>query len=148
MGQSDLNDEEWGENGQQIDIKDFKPHENYDNTSAYFDIGIIYTAKDINFTDDTKPICFSDQPFKPEQLLKKNFGLVGWKKDLKNNFKLSSRHLQVYNQETCNEKYDIQEESTIAQERKKKLPNLLTQATFCAGSNVRSLAIILRLENS
>ena len=112
-------------------------HEKYDGTAAYFDIGIIFTEEDIEFTDEAKPICFSDQPFEPEQLLKQHFGLVGWEKRTEsgNNIKLSFSHLQVYSQETCNEKYDIQGESSIAQDRKMMLPNLLTQETFCAGGD-------------
>ena len=120
LGQSDLNNENYeSKNTQKIDIN---------ITSVKFDIGIISTAKDINFTNDTKPICFSNQPFKPEQLLKKDFGLVGWEKetDQEYNFFNWVPHWQVYNQETCQEKYD-------PQERK----NNLTQETFCAGSNVR-----------
>ena len=138
MGQSDLTNEIWSENRQVIDIKNITMHEKYDGTAAYFDIGIIFTEEDIEFTDEAKPICFSDQPFVPEQLLKQHFGLVGWEKrtELGNNIKLSFSHLQVYSQETCNEKYDIQGESSIAQDRKKMLPDLLTQETFCAGSKV------------
>ena len=144
MGQSDLTNENWSENRQLIDIKDIKMHEKYDGTAAYFDIGIIFTEEDIEFNDEAKPICFSDQPFVPEQLLKHQFGLVGWEKrtESRNDIKLSFSHLQVYSQETCNEKYDIQGESPIAQDRKKMLPNLLTQETFCAGSKVSSLTII------
>ena len=138
MGQSDLTSEIWSEKRQVIDIKNVTMHEKYDGTAAYFDIGIIFTEEDIEFTDEAKPICFSDQPFVSEQLLKQHFGLVGWEKrtELGNNIKLSFSHLQVYSQETCNEKYDIQGESSIAQDRKKMLPNLLTQDTFCAGSKV------------
>ena len=150
MGQSDLNNENWSENRQLINITEIKMHEKYDGTAAYFDIGIIFTKEDIEFTDEAKPICFSDQPFEPEQLLKQHFGLVGWEKrtELGTNIKLSFRHLQVYSQETCNEKYDIQGESSIAQDRKTMLPNLFTKETFCAGSNVRFLTIISRSAKS
>ena len=48
----------------------------------------------------------------------------------------------------CNEKYDIQGESSIAQDRKTMLPNLFTKETFCAGSNVRFLTIISRSAKS
>ena len=144
LGQSDLTNEIWSENRQVIDIKNITIHEKYDGTAAYFDIGIIFTEEDIKFTDEAKPICFSDQPFVPKQLLKQHFGLVGWEKRTEsgNNIKLSFSHLQVYSQENCNEKYDIQGESSIAQDRKKMLPNLLTQETFCAGSKVSFFAII------
>ena len=139
MGQSDLNNENWSENTQLINITEIKMHEKYDKKAAYFDLGIIFTEEDIEFTDEAKPICLSEQPYKPEQLLKKHFGLVGWEKetDLENNFKLSFSTLEVYNQKSCNEKYDIQGESSIAQGRKKMLPNLFTKETFCAGSKVR-----------
>ena len=150
MGQSDITSDIWSENRQVIDIKNITMHEKYDGTAAYFDIGIIFTEEDIKFTDEAKPICFSDQPFVPEQLLKQHFGLVGWEKrtELGNNIKLSFSHLQVYSQETCNEKYDIQGESSIAQDRKTMLPNLFTKETFCAGSNVRFLTIISRSAKS
>ena len=48
----------------------------------------------------------------------------------------------------CNEKYDNQGESSIAQDRKTMLPNLFTKETFCAGSNVRFLTIISRSAKS
>ena len=124
-------------------------HDKYDGTSAYFDIGIIFTEEDIEFTDEAKPICFSDKPFESEHLISRECGVVGWGNNDKanDNFQLSFSHLQVYNQETCNEKYDIQGESSIAQDRKKMLPNSFNQETFCAGSNVRFLAFIPRSKN-
>ena len=147
MGQSDITSDIWSENRQVIDIEKVEMHKKYDGTAAYFDIGIIFTEEDIEFNDEAKPICFSDKPFEPEQLRSKECGMVGWgnhgdSKKGNDNFQLSFSHLQVYNQETCNEKYDIQGKSSIAQDRKKMLPHLFTQETFCAGSNVRFLAII------
>ena len=130
LGQS--NDDNWSKNTIPYDIKaeETKIHEKYDRTSGNFDIAIIFTAKDIEFNDETKPLyCFSSgQPFKPEQLsIEHTFGLVGWEKETKAP-ELSFDHLQVSNQETCDEKYDV-------------------QGTFCDGSKdskVRFLAIILR----
>ena len=153
MGQSDLTSEIWSENRQVIDIEKVEMHKKYDGTAAYFDIGIIFTKEDIEFTDEAKPICFSDKPFEPEQLRSKECGMVGWgnhgdSKKSNDNFQLSFSPLQVYNQETCNEKYDIQGESSIAQDRKTMLPNLFTKETFCAGSNVRFLTIISRSAKS
>ena len=63
LGQSDLNNENWSENRQLINITEVKMHEKYDRTAAYFDIGIIFTEDDIKFTDEAKPICFSDKHF-------------------------------------------------------------------------------------
>ena len=153
LGQSDITSDIWSENRQVIDIEKVEMHKKYDGTAAYFDIGIIFTKEDIEFTNAAKPICFSDKPFKPEQLRSKECGMVGWgnhedSKKSNNNFQLSFSPLQVYNQETCNEKYDIQGKSSIAQDRKTMLPNLFTKETFCAGSNVRFLTIISRSAKS
>ena len=110
-------------------IQEIKIKAEETKTSGNFDLAIIFTEEDIKFNDETKPMyCFSSgQPFKPEQLSKEhNFGLVGWEKETKAP-ELSFDHLQVYNQETCDEKYDI-------------------QGTVCVGSKgskVRFLAIIL-----
>jgi hypothetical protein len=143
LGQSDLNNEIWSENRQLSHIKEIKIHEKYDGTAAYFDIGIIFTEEDIEFTDEVKPICFSDKPFEPEQLISKECGLVGWGNHKDSNDKLSFSHLQVYTQEKCNKKYDIPGESKVAKQSKVMLPNLLTDQTFCAGSTVRMISYLI-----
>ena len=140
LGQSDLNDKTWSANRQEVNIKNVTIHEKYDGSSAYFDIAIIFTEEAIAFNDAVRPICLPNQPFEHNEFLKKHCGLAGWgqKPELdKDNVKLSFRHLQIYGQDTCDKKYDIQGESKIAQDRKKMLPNLFTDQIICAGSKVR-----------
>ena len=49
LGQSDLNAENPTNYQQVIDISHVEPHPDYDNVSAYYDIGLIFTQEDIEF---------------------------------------------------------------------------------------------------
>jgi hypothetical protein len=54
-------------------------HPKYDNVSSYYDIGLIYTDKDINFNSDGKPICLSHQPNPDVNFLaSKSVHMAGW----------------------------------------------------------------------
>ena len=54
-------------------------HPRYDNVSSYYDIGIIYTDKDINFNEDVMPICLSNQPNSDVNFLaSKSVHMAGW----------------------------------------------------------------------
>ena len=54
-------------------------HPRYDNVSSYYDIGIIYTDKDIIFNEDVRPICLSNQPnYDVNFLASKSVHMAGW----------------------------------------------------------------------
>ena len=54
-------------------------HPRYDNVSSYYDIGLIYTDKDINFNEDVMPICLSNQPKSDVNFLaSKSVHMAGW----------------------------------------------------------------------
>ena len=143
LGQTQLNADVWSDSRQLIDIEEIKIHDKYDGTSAYCDIGLIFLKNDINFSEGIAPICLPDQPFESKHLISKECGLVGWGKDGDEksvnpyDITLSISLLQVYTQDKCNKKYDISGQSNVAKDSKTMLPNLFTEQTFCAGSEVR-----------
>ena len=54
-------------------------HPKYDNVSSYYDIGLIYTDKDMNFNADVMPICLSNQPNPDVNFLaSKSVHMAGW----------------------------------------------------------------------
>ena len=95
LGQSDLNAQTWSTTRQEIDVKEVKTHQKYDGSSAYFDIGIIFTKQAIAFNDAIRPICLPSEPFEYDQLLKKHCGMGGWGQHKSDKVELEFRDLQI-----------------------------------------------------
>ena len=65
VGENDLNSDSPSISKQEISISHVARHPDYDNVTAYFDVAIIHTVKDIEFDNDdgVKPACLSNQTF-------------------------------------------------------------------------------------
>ena len=146
LGQSELNGEIWSPNRQLVNISAVIMHPSYNNVTAYFDIGKIYTAKAIKFNKAVQPIHLYDQPFENNAFATKfrEYGIAGWglespqlntKSDLKP--KLRYSHLLPYSNKYCDNLYRISGTGNDAKERERFLPNLMTLQTFCAGSAIQ-----------
>ena len=143
LGQSDLNAESPTNYQQVIEISHVEPHPDYDNVSAYYDIGLIFTEEDIEFNIVTQPLCLSDQTHSDTIFLNdKSVYLAGWGrgnplKKHRDESTLRQIQLTVFNQDYCYDKYDISGGSDASKQRKKFLPDKFTEQNICAGSLVR-----------
>ena len=146
LGQTELNSEDWSSTRKLINISYVIAHPKYDNKSAYFDFGIIYTDEDITFNSAIKPILLSDRPVGKKGFLldkEREVGLAGWGKESpssktkKMETILRYSPLTIYSNDYCYEKYHIKGHAKIANLRKKMLPFFTTGQTICAGSSVR-----------
>ena len=146
LGQTDLNSAIWSTERKVIDIEKVLPHPKYDNVAAYYDIGLIFAAKDIDFTNSIQPI-YLQRPtttqFNCLQQFDREFALAGWglsspNKKSGEDFKLRYAPLTLFSNEKCDRFYDLHGKGEAAKERKKFLPNKTNDQTICAGSSVRS----------
>ena len=144
LGQTELNSEDWSATRILINIRNVTAHPNYNNKSAYCDIGIIYTDEDIIFNNAIQPILLSDKPAENIDFLlnkEREVGLAGWadpSKTKTKETKLKYTPLTIYSNDYCDDKYHINGDAKIADERKTMLPIFATGQTICAGSSVRN----------
>ena len=141
LGQSVLDSETFEITRQLLNINKVEQHPEYDNETAYFDIGLIYTLEEIEFNEAVKPICLPTTPSQNLEDLHGNLAvLAGWGQESENGNreKLTLRRipLAIFSQETCHRKYDLTGSSDDAKSRAKFLPNMFTNQTICAGSYV------------
>jgi hypothetical protein len=114
LGQTDLNSAIWSPERQVIDIVNVLPHPKYDNVTAYYDIGLIFAAKDINFTNSIQPIYLqrpSTSQFNCSKQFDREFALAGWGLSSPNeksgeDFKLRYASLTLFSNEKCDRLYD------------------------------------------
>jgi len=143
LGQSNLNAEDWSPYRDVIDISEVIMNPKYNNVSAYYDIGKIYTAKKIIFNKAIQPIKLYDQPFETNifSAQSREYGIVGWGQDSNPNSQLPLKfsHLWPISSEHCNKLYGVYGPGNAAQKREKFLPNLVTSETICAGSSIQNL---------
>ena len=64
LGQTELNSDTFETSRQVLNIERVEQHPKYDNTTAYYDIGLIYTIEEIEFNEAAQPICL---PLMPSQ---------------------------------------------------------------------------------
>ena len=62
LGQSELNSDTFETSRQLLNIAKVEQHPKYNNKTAYYDIGLIYTTEEIAFTEAAKPICLPSMP--------------------------------------------------------------------------------------
>ena len=79
LGQADINSETTSFYRQELNIDKVVLHPLYDNKTAYFDIGLIYTKEEIKFTEAVNPLCISDLTKQGSDFLEsKAVQLAGW----------------------------------------------------------------------
>ena len=62
LGQTELNSDTFETSRQVLNIERVEQHPKYDNTTAYYDIGLIYTIEEIEFNEAAQPICLPSMP--------------------------------------------------------------------------------------
>ena len=147
VGQSLLDSETFETTRQLLNISKVEQHPEYDNKTAYFDIGLIYTLEDIEFNAAVKPICLPTTPSLNSNDLHGNYALLaGWGQESVNGNreKVSLRRipLAIFSQEQCHHKYDLRGNADDAKKRAKFLPDMFTSQTICAGSSVSLCAFV------
>ena len=149
LGQSHLNSETFGKYRQLVSISRVEQHPKYDNTSGYFDVGLIHTAEPIEFTEAVKPLCLPPKSFQITSGLSTK--LAGWGQTQKNNVRteLTLRHiyLTLFDKNYCYEKYEITG-GDAGKKRQKFLPDMFTDQVICAGSDVSSSFSVFPREGS
>ena len=147
LGQSVLDSETFEITRQLLNIARVEQHPKYNNETAYFDIGLIYTSEEIEFNEAVQPICLPTRPSQNPDNLDGNLAiLAGWGQESVNgNRKKSTLRripLAIFSQEQCHHKYDLRGNADDAKARAKFLPNMFTSQTICAGSSVSFCAIL------
>ena len=138
VGQSVLDSERFEITRQLLNINKVEQHPEYDNETAYFDIGLIYTSEEIKFNEAVQPICLPTTPSQNSNDLDGNLALLaGWGQESVNGM-LSLRRipLAIFSQEQCHRKYDLRGNADDAKKRAEILPDMFTSQTICAGSSV------------
>ena len=146
LGQSVLDSETFDSTRQLLNIAKVEQHPEYDNETAYFDIGLIFTSEEIEYNDAVQPICLPTTPSQNLDDLHGNLAiLAGWGQESVNGNreKVTLRRipLAIFSQEQCHHKYDLRGSGDDAKARARFLPDMFTSQTICAGSSV-SLQII------
>ena len=141
LGQSVLNSDSWEVSRQVLNIERVEPHPKYNNISAYYDIGLIYTTEDITFNEAAQPVCLPTLPSQNPDHLDGNLAiLAGWGQESEDGNRerttLRRLPLAVFSNETCHQKYDLRGGSDAARKRKIFLPDMFTNQMMCAGSSV------------
>ena len=141
LGQSVLNSDSWEVSRQVLNIERVEPHPKYNNISAYYDIGLIYTTEDITFNEAVQPVCLPTLPSQNSDHLDGNLAiLAGWGLESEDGNRerttLRRLPLAVFSNETCHQKYDLTGGSDAARNRKTFLPHMFTNQMMCAGSSV------------
>ena len=141
VGQSVLDSEQFEITRQLLNVNKVEQHPEYDNETAYFDIGLIYTSEEIEFNEAVQPICLPTTPSQKSDELEGNLALLaGWGQESVNGNreKVSLRRipLAIFSQEQCHHKYDLRGNADDAKKRAEFLPDMFTSQTICAGSSV------------
>ena len=107
LGQSVLDSETFEITRQLLNISKVEQHPEYDNKTAYFDIGLIYTLEEIEFNEAVKPICLPTTPSQNLDDLHGNLAvLAGWGQESVNGNreKVTLRRipLAIFSKEQCN----------------------------------------------
>ena len=147
LGQSVLDSETFESTRQLLNIAKVEQHPEYDNETAYFDIGLIFTSEEIEYNDAVQPICLPTTPSQNSDDLHGNLALLaGWGQESfnVNREKVTLRRtpLAIFSQEQCHHKYDIRGSGDDAKARARFLPDMFTSQTICAGSSVSLCAFL------
>ena len=153
VGQSVLNSDTFETSRQLLNIDRVEQHPKYTNKTAYYDIGLIFTSEEIEFTEAVQPICLPLLPSQNSENYEGNLALLaGWGQESEDGSreKVSLRRLPlaIFSQEQCHIKYDLTGRSDDARARADFLPDMFTNQTICAGSSVSLCAFFQFLTNT
>ena len=137
LGQSHLNSEFWDVNSQVLNISFVQTHPKYDGWTAYYDVGLVHTAGEIEFTKSTKPLLLPEKPL--SNIEGTTVTIAGWGIEkpaaYNRDFKLKKIQLTVFSTEYCNGKYNVTG-GDDGPKHEKFLPDLFNNSVSCAGLTV------------
>ena len=110
MGQSALNGDEYDQHRSLREIYIVKLHPDYDNTTAYFDVGLIHLSRGVAFSRGIQPICFpANATYQLDRNVGKYVSVAGWGRQVGSNdgSTLKRANLRIMSAKACAQRYDI-----------------------------------------